>query len=62
VFNMYWDALDFEVPAVKGRSWYLVGDTSRPSPDDIVETERQKPIKGDHVRVEGRSVLVLLSR
>jgi glycogen operon protein len=62
VFNMYWDGLDFEVPAVPGRRWYLVGDTSRPSPDDIVETERQKSIKGDHVRVEGRSVLVLLSR
>jgi glycogen operon protein len=62
VFNMYWEALDFEVPPVRGRRWYLVGDTSRPSPDDIVETDRQAPIKGDHVRVEGRSVLVLLSR
>jgi glycogen operon protein len=62
VFNMYWEALNFEVPAVPGRRWYLVGDTSRPSPDDIVETERQVPIKGDHVRVEGRSVLVLHSR
>jgi hypothetical protein len=28
----------------------------------IVETQHQVPIKGDHVRVEGRSVLVLLSR
>jgi isoamylase len=62
VFNMYWDALDFEVPAVQGRRWYLVGDTSRPSPDDIVETERQVPIKGNKLRVEGRSVVVLMSR
>jgi glycogen operon protein len=62
MFNMYWEALDFEVPAVPGRRWYLVGDTSRPSPDDIVEPERQAPIKGDHVRVEGRSVVVLHSR
>jgi glycogen operon protein len=62
MFNMYWDALDFEVPAVPGRRWYLVGDTSRPSPEDIVETARQVPIKGHQVRVEGRSVVVLLSR
>jgi glycogen operon protein len=62
VFNMYWDALDFEVPVVRGRRWYLAGDTARPSPEDIVETGRQVPIQGDHVRVEGRSVLVLLSR
>jgi glycogen operon protein len=62
VLNMYWEALDFEVPAVPGRRWYLVGDTSRPSPEDIVETDRQVPIERDQVRVEGRSVLVLLSR
>jgi glycogen operon protein len=60
--NMYWEGLDFEVPAVPGRRWFLVGDTSRPSPEDIVETDRQLPIEGDRVHVEGRSVLVLLSR
>jgi isoamylase len=62
MFNMYWEALDFEVPAVPGRRWYLVGDTSRPSPDDIVETDRQAPIEGNRLRVEGRSVVVLFSR
>jgi hypothetical protein len=39
-----------------------VVDTARPSPEDIVEADRQVPIEGDRVRVEGRSVLVLLSR
>jgi glycogen operon protein len=62
VLNMYWDALDFEVPIVPGRGWYRVVDTARPSPEDIVETARQVPIERDRVRVEGRSVLVLLSR
>ena len=63
VLNMYWDGLDFEVPILPGRRWYRIVDTARPSPDDIVlETARQAPITGDHVRVEGRSVLVLLSR
>jgi glycogen operon protein len=62
MLNMYWDALDFEVPVIPGRRWYRLVDTARPSPDDIVETARQVPIEGGHVRVEGRSVVVLLSR
>jgi glycogen operon protein len=62
MLNMYWDALDFEVPVVRGRRWYRLLDTARASPDDIVETARQAPIEGDRVRVEGRSVVVLLSR
>jgi glycogen operon protein len=60
--NMYWDALDFELPVIKGRRWYRFIDTARPSPDDIVETARQAPIEGARVRVEGRSVLLLFSR
>jgi glycogen operon protein len=62
VLNMYWEALDFELPVVPGRRWYRVVDTARPSPEDIVETDRQVPINADHVRVEGRSVLVLFAR
>jgi glycogen operon protein len=62
MLNMYWDSLEFEVPIVPGRRWYRVVDTARPSPDDIVETARQAPIEGDRVRVEARSVVVLLSR
>jgi len=54
--------LDFEVPIVPGRRWYRFLDTARPSPEDIVEAARQLPIEGDRVRVEGRSVLVLLSQ
>jgi glycogen operon protein len=61
VLNTYWDALDFEVPIVPGRRWYRFVDTARPSPEDIVEDGRRVPIKGDRVRVEGRSVLLLLS-
>jgi glycogen operon protein len=61
VLNMYWDALDFEVPIVPGRRWRRLVDTARPSPEDIVEDVRQAPIEGDRVRVEGRSVLILLS-
>jgi glycogen operon protein len=62
VLNMYWDALEFEVPVVLKRQWYRVVDTARPSPDDIVEEAAQQPVQGQRVRVEGRSILVLLSR
>jgi len=51
VLNMYWDALDFEVPIITGRRWYRFIDTARPSPEDIVETARQVPIQGGEVRV-----------
>jgi len=61
VLNMYRDALDFEVPVITGRRWYRFIDTARPSPEDIVETARQVPIEAGEVRVQGRSVLVLLS-
>jgi glycogen operon protein len=62
VLNMYWDALDFEVPNVPGRRWYRAVDTGRPSPEDVVELAQQVAIEGNQVRVEGRSVVVLLSR
>jgi len=61
VLNMYWDALDFQVPMVPGRRWHRFIDTARPSPEDIVDADQQLPIESDLVRVEGRSVLVLLS-
>jgi glycogen operon protein len=62
MLNMYWDALDFEVPPLPGRSWYVIVNTARPSPQDIVEAADQVAIEGQRVRVEARSVLVLLSR
>jgi glycogen operon protein len=61
MLNMYWDALDFELPVIQGQRWYRLLDTARPSPDDIVEASRQVLIEGQRLRVEGRSVVVLLA-
>ena len=47
---------------VKGRSWHLAVDTARPSPNDIAEPGKEEPIGSPRVRVEPRSVVVLLSR
>ena len=62
MLNMDAAGLDFEVPAVKGRQWHLAVDTARPSPGDILDPGRETPVAGDRVRVEGRSVVVLLSK
>ena len=62
MFNMDPAGLDFEVPAVKGRQWHLAVDTARPSPADILDPGRETPLAGPRVRVEGRSVVVLLSK
>jgi glycogen operon protein len=37
MFNMFWESLDFELPAVPGRRWSLAVDTAQPSPHDIAE-------------------------
>jgi glycogen operon protein len=62
VLNMYWEALDFEVPIVPGRRWCRFVDTARHAPEDIAESAERAPLEeAQRVRVEGRSVLVLLS-
>jgi glycogen operon protein len=62
MLNMYWEPLEFEIAAVPGRRWHRLVDTARPSPDDIVEAARQVPIEAPRLRVEGRSIVVLISR
>jgi glycogen operon protein len=62
MLNSYWEALEFELPAVPGRNWFRVVDTAQPSPDDILEPTQEAAIKGDRSKVESRSVVVLLSK
>jgi len=44
MFNMYWEALEFEIPQVDGLKWYRSIDTALPSPNDISLFEDQIPI------------------
>jgi glycogen operon protein len=62
MMNMYWDALDMEVPTVTGRQWTRGIDTSLPSPLDIVDPGSEFPLTGSTYRVNGRSIVVLVSR
>jgi len=62
MFNMFWDGLDFELPAVPGRHWYVAVDTAQPSPHDIADPGTEPDVPGDTHRVEARSVVVLVNR
>jgi glycogen operon protein len=62
MFNMYWEALDFEIPKVNGLRWYRAIDTSLPSPNDISLVEDQVPIDESTYTLTARSVVVLASR
>jgi glycogen operon protein len=62
MLNMYWDALGFEVPQVKGRSWYLAVDTAEAAPLDIALPGHEKLLPVDGIFVQGRSVVVLISK
>ena len=41
MMNMYWDAIDFEIPQFDGLNWYRAIDTSLRSPEDIVDYDQQ---------------------
>ena len=62
MMNMFWDAIDFDIPQFDGLDWYRLIDTSLPSPDDIVDRGQQVKISDNHYIVTGRSVVVLFSR
>ncbi|MBF0464804.1 MAG: glycogen debranching protein GlgX [Nitrospirae bacterium] len=62
MMNMYWEPLSFEIPIVRGRQWYRVIDTSKPSPNDIVDEGKEVKLSDNSYLVEGRGVVVLMSK
>ncbi|MEH1824818.1 MAG: glycogen debranching protein GlgX [Nostoc sp.] len=62
MLNMYWEDLDFEIPAIKGRKWCRVVDTALSSPMDIVEPGEETLVSGNIYAVKERSVVVLISK
>jgi isoamylase len=62
MFNAYWEALDFDLPpapaaAVSG--WRRWVDTSRESPEDIMDATAAPSVPGTQYRVKPRSVAAL---
>jgi glycogen operon protein len=62
MLNMYWDPLDFELPAVPGRRWLLAVDTALAPPLDIADPGGEAPVEGATYTAKGRSVVVLINR
>jgi glycogen operon protein len=62
MMNMYWDTLDFDVPPLAGRYWYLAVDTAEASPGDIADPGDEVQYFGESYPVKGRSIVVLVSR
>ena len=66
--NAYWEALDFELPALPeaaaadGAAWRRVIDSSRPAPDDLLMPPGGEVVSGATHRVAPRSVVVLFAR
>jgi isoamylase len=60
ILNSYWEALDFELPIRDGRGpWLRWIDTSRTSPEDIVEWKAALPVPDGSYRAGPRSVVML---
>ena len=62
MLNMYWDSLDFEIPPLDGRGWYKCLDTAQPTPFDIVDPGKEVELHTGTSLVEGRSIVVLISK
>ncbi len=65
MFNAYWEALDFDLPAVPENAvsgWQRWIDTARESPEDIVDIPAAPPVLESQYHVMPRSVAVLAVR
>ena len=61
--NMWVQPLHFEVPIVRDWSWYGAVDTSKESPEDIIENPfSQPPVPGTEYEVQPWSVVVLVNK
>ncbi|MCC7155885.1 MAG: glycogen-debranching protein [Bryobacterales bacterium] len=59
MINGHWQPLVFEVQEGQANEWRRIVDTSRPSPDDIVDAEAAEPLSSAQYALSPRSVVVL---
>jgi len=62
MMNMHWDMQDFEVPSLADRRWFRLVSTADSAPNDIADPGTEKPFDGEIYSVEGRSIVILVSR
>jgi len=64
IVNAFWEPLDFELPPLDGvaeGTWRRWIDTSRDSPQDIVDWEAAPSLGRSGYRAEARSIVVLFA-
>ena len=62
IVNAYWEALDFELPALDAQaSWRRCVDTFRDPPDDVCRWPDAPTLAGPTCRAEPRSIVMLLA-
>jgi len=61
MMNMYWEAVEFQIPTFEGLEWYRSLDTALPSPKDIDSSKKKVKVKESYL-VTGRSIVVLVSK
>ncbi|HEX8628901.1 MAG TPA: glycogen debranching protein GlgX [Catenuloplanes sp.] len=62
MMNMYWEPLEFELPANDGRRWAQALDTALPIGQDIRDPGTEPDVDAATYAVQGRSIVVLMSR
>ena len=63
IVNAYWNPLEFELPAPpSGKSWSRKIDTALTSPNDIVESEKDRLYTGQKYVADSRSVVVFITK
>ena len=62
MMNMFWQPLNFDLPAIAGRRWTKAIDTNQASPRDIADPGAELPVTGSACAVEGRSIVVLVNQ
>ena len=62
MMNMHWDMQDFELPSLADRRWFRLVSTADSAPNDIADPGTEKPFDGEIYSLEGRSIVILVSR
>jgi hypothetical protein len=64
MFNSGRKAVEFEIcESPEGKIWMLAVDTNLPSPDDICEAGKEKPLFfPDHYPIAAQSMVIFISK
>ena len=60
--NAYWKNLKFQIPDLKGISWFKVIDTSASTPNDFIEVGKGEIESKKLINVKDRSIIVLIAQ